>query len=510
MSFSRKLISALTLFAIIAVVWKINGVETGSDSERNLIMNPYIMSRHPDPFNIMWTGDWVVTNHLWIGLVQYDHSGQIAGQLADRWTQSLDGQVWTFALHPGLRWSDGSPMTADQVVQSLRASRLGTSHTSLARAIDSIESDGDHVIFRLNRRVPSLLVSLSYVDWAVVHPDSIKIEGGRARVHRVSSVSGPYSLADFEGADSTTAGAVILQRNIYDTIKGREGVPLPKVAEIRSFSDCEQLSEFSDRILTFRAYGPMLTEKCRTDLETKGFNISPAGSSWIHKLEITTRGRKRIPLKTRQALIVAIQRSLRGHESEIGFGPATGIRPTDALGGLPIERFSEVISVMASETNSIELSGLHLDLVTMKEWSPWPSYLWVKRWLLDQGIQIREVVLAKNEYAKGMGDQTIDRDFDFNFIPLGAADIDPDSTWRIYKSQYRVEGVSNRDLDLAYFESDFPRRLQLYEEYAKRILISATFIPLVSSADWIGFHKSIRKSTAPKHQMGLTIFDMIR
>lgn len=478
--------------------------------DRNLIMTPYIMSRNPDPFNIMWSGDWVVTNHLWIGLVQYDHSGQIAGQLADRWTQSLDGQVWRFELHPSLRWSDGSPMTADQVVQSLRASRLGTSHTSLARAIDSIENDGDHVIFRLNRRVPSLLVSLSYVDWAVVHPDSIKIEGGRARVHRVSPVSGPYLLADVEGNDSTTAGAVILQRNLYDTIKGREGAALPKIAEIRSFSNCEQLSEFSDRILTFRSYGPMLTEKCRTDLESKGFNVSPAGSSWIHKLEITTRGRKRIPLKTRQALIVAIQRSLRGHESEIGFGPATGIRPTDALGGLPIERFNEVISVMASETNSIKLSELSLDLVTMKEWSTWPSYLWVKRWFLDQGIKVREVVLPRNEYAKGMGDQTIGRDFDLNFIPLGAADIDPDSTWRIYKSQYKSEGVSNDDLDAAYFEVEFGTRMHMYQDFAEKALKSATFVPLVLSADWIGVHKSIRKLVAPKHQMGLTVYDAIR
>jgi oligopeptide transport system substrate-binding protein len=39
---------------------------------------------------------------------------------AERWETSADGLVWTFHLRPGLRWSDGTPLTADDFARSLR------------------------------------------------------------------------------------------------------------------------------------------------------------------------------------------------------------------------------------------------------------------------------------------------------------------------------------------------------------------------------------------------------
>ncbi len=36
--------------------------------------------------------------------------------LAESWTTSLDGRTWTFVLREGVQWSDGAPLTADDVV----------------------------------------------------------------------------------------------------------------------------------------------------------------------------------------------------------------------------------------------------------------------------------------------------------------------------------------------------------------------------------------------------------
>ena len=36
--------------------------------------------------------------------------------LAESWTNSPDGKTWTFKLRKNLRWSDGAPLTADDVV----------------------------------------------------------------------------------------------------------------------------------------------------------------------------------------------------------------------------------------------------------------------------------------------------------------------------------------------------------------------------------------------------------
>jgi peptide/nickel transport system substrate-binding protein len=41
-------------------------------------------------------------------------------ELADSWTHSPDGKVWTFKLREGVEWQDGEPFTADDVVFTFR------------------------------------------------------------------------------------------------------------------------------------------------------------------------------------------------------------------------------------------------------------------------------------------------------------------------------------------------------------------------------------------------------
>ncbi|MCG8707979.1 oligopeptide ABC transporter substrate-binding protein OppA [Brenneria sp. 4F2] len=52
-------------------------------------------------------------------LILVHDDGTITGGLADKWEQQ-DQRIWTFHLRPGLKWSDGSPITADDVVFSWR------------------------------------------------------------------------------------------------------------------------------------------------------------------------------------------------------------------------------------------------------------------------------------------------------------------------------------------------------------------------------------------------------
>ncbi|PWC22335.1 oligopeptide ABC transporter substrate-binding protein OppA [Brenneria roseae subsp. roseae] len=52
-------------------------------------------------------------------LVSLRDDGTVSGGLADKWEQQ-GHQIWTFHLRPDLKWSDGSPLTADDVVFSWR------------------------------------------------------------------------------------------------------------------------------------------------------------------------------------------------------------------------------------------------------------------------------------------------------------------------------------------------------------------------------------------------------
>jgi oligopeptide transport system substrate-binding protein len=45
-------------------------------------------------------------------LCMLDENDELIPGAADRWENSPDGRIWTFYLHPGARWSDGNPVTA--------------------------------------------------------------------------------------------------------------------------------------------------------------------------------------------------------------------------------------------------------------------------------------------------------------------------------------------------------------------------------------------------------------
>lgn len=52
------------------------------------------------------------------GLVTYDLNNELIPGLAKEWTISDDATVYTFTLRDGLKWSDGSPLTAEDFVYS--------------------------------------------------------------------------------------------------------------------------------------------------------------------------------------------------------------------------------------------------------------------------------------------------------------------------------------------------------------------------------------------------------
>src|SRR5512146_2163909 len=58
-----------------------------------------------------------ISRFLFASLLGFDWPSQrVTPGLAESWTNSPDGKTWTFKLRKNLRWSDGAPLTADDVV----------------------------------------------------------------------------------------------------------------------------------------------------------------------------------------------------------------------------------------------------------------------------------------------------------------------------------------------------------------------------------------------------------
>ncbi len=83
----------------------------------------FIISNEPDGIDPGITNNSFASIFLancFEGLVTYDSTGTVVGGNAESWDISDDGTVYTFHLRDGLKWSDGSDLTANDYVYAMQ------------------------------------------------------------------------------------------------------------------------------------------------------------------------------------------------------------------------------------------------------------------------------------------------------------------------------------------------------------------------------------------------------
>jgi len=71
----------------------------------------------------IWTTAYIVRNHgylVWDTLFAMDEKFDVKPQMVDKYDVSADKLVWTFTLRDGLEWHDGTPVTAEDCVASIK------------------------------------------------------------------------------------------------------------------------------------------------------------------------------------------------------------------------------------------------------------------------------------------------------------------------------------------------------------------------------------------------------
>lgn len=71
-----------------------------------------------DPARGQFASAALIYKQVHAGLTDYGSNGQLAPGLAEHWEASPDGLAWTFTLRPDLRWSDGHPLSAEDIAWS--------------------------------------------------------------------------------------------------------------------------------------------------------------------------------------------------------------------------------------------------------------------------------------------------------------------------------------------------------------------------------------------------------
>jgi len=106
------------LLASVATLAAIVASSIASAQTIKVVMHSDVKALDP-----VWSGAYITRNHAYMiydTLFAIDEKLQVKPQMVDSWTTSDDGLTWTFKLRDGLEWHDGTPVTSEDCVASLK------------------------------------------------------------------------------------------------------------------------------------------------------------------------------------------------------------------------------------------------------------------------------------------------------------------------------------------------------------------------------------------------------
>jgi peptide/nickel transport system substrate-binding protein len=106
------------LAATAACLGMLSAVPATAESTLRLVAHSDLKVLDP-----IWTTAFITRNHgymIYDVLFAKDAKGDVKPQMVDKYEVSPDKMTWTFTLRPGLEWTDGKPVTAEDCVASIR------------------------------------------------------------------------------------------------------------------------------------------------------------------------------------------------------------------------------------------------------------------------------------------------------------------------------------------------------------------------------------------------------
>jgi peptide/nickel transport system substrate-binding protein/oligopeptide transport system substrate-binding protein len=296
-----------------------------------------------DPARIRDVYSLGVSQQIFDGLVQFDHTLAVAPALAQFWKASRDGLSWTFTLRKGVRFHHGREVNADDVVYSLTRILDPRTKSGAADLFLGIKGAPE---FRQGRtpRVEGL---------AALDPHTVQVTLTEASVPFVSLVAvGHAKIVPREVVEQHGEGFGLrpVGTGPFRFVRWDRGQEIVLAANPDYFEGAPRLARVVFRIFPGEQRDLMFQELAKGDLEdatppATGYRQALASQKYIYvrrpMFSLRHYGlNTRIPplddRRVRQALVLAIDREAIVEEIFLGrHAPARGILPPGTLGYNP-------------------------------------------------------------------------------------------------------------------------------------------------------------------------------
>jgi len=154
------LVTVVFLFSIVQIIWysgayEVDAFVKGGDYTEAVLGEIKSMN----PLYATTSAEKSLSRLLFANLVSPDSSGHSKGELAKSVTMDKTGRIWKLVLRDDIYWSDGEPITADDVVYTVDLIRDNTAKTT-------VSADFSHVLTKkIDTETVEFTLPSSYIDF---------------------------------------------------------------------------------------------------------------------------------------------------------------------------------------------------------------------------------------------------------------------------------------------------------------------------------------------------------
>ncbi|NJE77085.1 ABC transporter substrate-binding protein [Thermococcus sp. ES12] len=293
---------ALVFLVVFSVVASgcISGGGGGEEKPTTIVIGVTDKVTDLDPANAYDFYTWEVLNNVMEGLVKYKPGTlEIEPALAESWEVNEDSTVWTFHLRKDLKFADGTPLTAKDVVRSIERVMTiqGDPSWLVTDFVDKVEAKDDYtVVFYLKQPTAYFLALLTTPPYFPVHPDYAP---DQIQSDQTAGGAGPYKIIKWVRDEELVLEA---NPNYYGEKPKTEKIIIKFYRDASTMRLALQNGEID---IAWRTLRPSDIDSLKKD---ENFNVIEVPGGFIRYICLNTKNDPTSNVKVRQALAAAVDR----------------------------------------------------------------------------------------------------------------------------------------------------------------------------------------------------------
>lgn len=448
------------LLLVIGIIWE--GQRNVNDTLENIRVRIGTAKILPDPTKIETTGDWYFLDHISSGLVSYDFDkGTFMPNIASQWEISKDREH-IFKIRKDLKFSDGSPITIEDIMATLKRVLIKKTSTHLplwnyiegCSNLKSIDDDcaGLRVTEQGDLSITLITKSESFF-LQLASPETgiwAKADIGKDLSLKPTKYSGPYAV------EKPTELGFLLKRNAESLIS-KKFPKSPKTIDLVSIpmTKAEEDLNAGKIDLVLRSHNPF-SESDRSSFGVNVYKTAPSTIVYLHSVH------------NNEAIKLIGQDFIEKLWS---------IKADEAIAADSFLPFANKYSLTRLEfLNSLP----KISVKKIRVGKPWNFYSdkfisVIKSAAESCGIEMEMVHLEPSEWSSSFEDPKAKDKIDFILTPYVASERYPAVQLRFLTGRNKKSPI---DLIEAESPDLTPKKITVLKDYQKWMLESQSAVPL--------------------------------